>query len=62
MPRLFEPFFTTKAPGAGTGLGLHIAYDVVVRKHRGQIDVDSRPGRTAFRVELPLRADAKESA
>ncbi len=56
LPRLFEPFFTTKPPGAGTGLGLHIAYDVIVRKHRGHIHVDSRPGRTAFRVELPLRA------
>jgi signal transduction histidine kinase len=62
MPRLFEPFFTTKPPGAGTGLGLHIAYDVVVRKHRGQIDVESRPGHTAFRVELPLRPGGQESA
>jgi signal transduction histidine kinase len=62
LPRLFEPFFTTKPPGAGTGLGLHIAYDVVVRKHRGQIDVDSRPGHTAFRVELPLRPGGQEVA
>jgi signal transduction histidine kinase len=59
LPRLFEPFFTTKPPGSGTGLGLHIAYDVVVRKHRGRIDVASRPGRTAFRVVLPARAGAE---
>src|SRR5215212_220419 len=36
QPRIFEPFFTTKAPGVGTGLGLHIAYNVVVHKHHGQ--------------------------
>jgi signal transduction histidine kinase len=58
LPRLFEPFFTTKPPGSGTGLGLHIAYDVVVRKHRGRIDVASRPGRTSFRVVLPPRPGA----
>jgi signal transduction histidine kinase len=55
QPRLFEPFFTTKAPGAGTGLGLHIAYNIVVHKHRGQIQVASRPGETRFRVVLPVR-------
>ena len=55
QPRIFEPFFTTKAPGAGTGLGLHIAYNIVVHKHRGQIQVASRPGETCFRVVLPVR-------
>jgi signal transduction histidine kinase len=55
--RVFEPFFTTKAPGAGTGLGLHLAY-TSVRKHGGSIQVESRPGRTVFRVVLPLRLPA----
>lgn len=50
--RLFEPFFTTKEPGVGTGLGLHISHNVVVR-HGGRIDVESRPGRTCFQVSLP---------
>jgi signal transduction histidine kinase len=55
QPRIFEPFFTTKAPGVGTGLGLHIAYNIVVHKHHGQIEVSSRPGETRFRVLLPVR-------
>jgi signal transduction histidine kinase len=55
QPRIFEPFFTTKAPGVGTGLGLHIAYNIVVHKHRGQIQVASRPGETRLRVGLPIR-------
>jgi signal transduction histidine kinase len=55
QPRIFEPFFTTKAPGAGTGLGLHIAYNIVVHKHNGQIQVASKPGKTRFRVVLPVQ-------
>jgi signal transduction histidine kinase len=55
QPRIFEPFFTTKAPGVGTGLGLHIAYNIVVHKHHGQIKVESRPGETRFQVVLPVR-------
>jgi signal transduction histidine kinase len=55
QPRIFEPFFTTKAPGVGTGLGLHIAYNIVVHKHQGQIRVESRPGETRFQVVLPVR-------
>ena len=55
QPRIFEPFFTTKAPGVGTGLGLHIAYNIVVHRHRGQIQVTSRPGETRLRVALPIR-------
>jgi signal transduction histidine kinase len=55
QPRIFEPFFTTKAPGVGTGLGLHIAYNIVVHKHRGQIQVASKPGETRLRVVLPIR-------
>ena len=55
QPRIFEPFFTTKAPGVGTGLGLHIAYNIVVHKHQGQIKVESKPGETRFQVVLPVR-------
>ena len=53
--RIFEPFFTTKAQGVGTGLGLHIAHNIVVNRHRGRISFSSRPGRTEFRIVLPLR-------
>jgi signal transduction histidine kinase len=53
--RVFEPFFTTKAPGAGAGLGLHIAYNIVVHKHHGQLQVESIPGETRFRIVLPVR-------
>jgi signal transduction histidine kinase len=55
QPRIFEPFYTTKDPGAGTGLGLHTAYNIVVHKHRGQLQVASRAGETRFRVVLPIR-------
>jgi signal transduction histidine kinase len=50
--RLFEPFFTTKPPGEGVGLGLATARSLV-GQHEGEIEVDSRPGRTEFRVRLP---------
>jgi signal transduction histidine kinase len=51
--RIFEPFFTTKPPGVGTGLGLHISYNIVVQRHGGRIDVDSHPGGTCFKIKLP---------
>ncbi|MDE3088002.1 MAG: cyclic nucleotide-binding domain-containing protein [Chloroflexota bacterium] len=54
QPRLFEPFFTTKPPGVGTGLGLHISYNII-QKHQGQIKIDSRPGATTFQVSLPIQ-------
>jgi signal transduction histidine kinase len=50
---LFEPFFTTKPVGQGTGLGLDIVRRLVSHND-GDIDVDSRPGRTEFRVSLPI--------
>jgi signal transduction histidine kinase len=52
--RIFEPFFTTKPVGQGTGLGLDITWRIVVNKHRGDIQVQSVPGDTRFRVRLPV--------
>ena len=51
--RIFEPFFTTKPVGEGTGLGLDTVYRIVQR-HRGQVRVESQPGRTSFQVRLPF--------
>jgi signal transduction histidine kinase len=51
--KIFDPFFTTKPMGEGTGLGLDTVYRIV-RKHRGNISVVSRPGYTCFRVRLPI--------
>jgi signal transduction histidine kinase len=53
--RIFEPFFTTKPMGKGTGLGLDIAWRIVVGRHRGDISLRSEPGDTRFRVVLPIR-------
>ncbi|MBZ5666204.1 MAG: cyclic nucleotide-binding domain-containing protein [Acidobacteriia bacterium] len=50
---IFEPFFTTKGVGEGTGLGLDTVQRIV-RKHRGNIQVTSKPGDTRFQVWLPL--------
>jgi signal transduction histidine kinase len=54
QPRIFQPFFTTKEVGKGTGLGLHIVYNIVVDKHHGQLSFTSEPGRTTFKVALPV--------
>jgi PAS domain S-box-containing protein len=50
--RIFEPFFTTKPRGEGSGLGLDIVHQIVV-KHGGEIQVASQPGRTTFTVQFP---------
>ncbi len=52
--RVFDPFFTTKPQGVGTGLGLHIAHNIIVSRHRGALTFQSGPGGTEFRVVLPL--------
>jgi signal transduction histidine kinase len=62
VSRIFDPFYTTKAPGQGTGLGLNISHNIVVKKHGGRIEVDSKPSRTIFRVSLPIGRRAEFSA
>jgi signal transduction histidine kinase len=55
--KMFNPFFTTKPPGEGTGLGLSLSYDIIVKQHAGSIEVDTQPGEfTEFRVTLPRKA------
>ena len=58
IDRIFTPFFTTKPFGEGTGLGLDLAWRIVVEKHGGNISVQSAPGDTRFAVCLPLIAPA----
>jgi len=53
--RIFDPFFTTKDVGSGTGLGLVISHRIVADGHGGEIEFESEPGKTVFRVRLPLR-------
>ncbi len=61
MSKIFNPFFTTKEVGKGTGQGLSISYDIVVKKHGGSLTVESEPGKgTTFIIELPMEvANAK---
>ena len=54
--RAFEPFFTTKDAATSTGLGLDIARRIITERHGGTIDIDSRPGHTVLRVQIPVRA------
>ncbi|OGQ96633.1 MAG: hypothetical protein A2521_08270 [Deltaproteobacteria bacterium RIFOXYD12_FULL_57_12] len=62
LPRLFEPFFTTKETGKGTGLGLSIVYEIV-KKHQGEIDVESKVGTgTTFTVRIPIAPEKQEPA
>jgi len=56
LSRIFDPFFTTKEVGSGVGLGLSIAYDIIVKKHHGDLLVDSEPGKgTSFTIKLPIK-------
>lgn len=52
LGRIFDPFFTTKDVGEGTGLGLHVSRNIL-RRRGGELEVESQPGRTVFRVTLP---------
>ncbi|UNZ49906.1 sensor histidine kinase [Agrobacterium tumefaciens] len=54
--KIFNPFFTTKPPGEGTGLGLSMSHDIVVKQHGGRIDVETEPGVfTEFLILLPRK-------
>ncbi|MEH6525685.1 MAG: ATP-binding protein [Sneathiella sp.] len=60
--KIFAPFFTTKPPGEGTGLGLSLSYDVIVKQHGGTMTVESEPGEfTSFIVTLPQRMMGQEN-
>jgi signal transduction histidine kinase len=52
---MFEPFFTTKPVGSGTGLGLIISNRIVADRHGGEIEFESKPGKTCFKVRLPIQ-------
>ena len=55
--KIFNPFFTTKPVGEGTGLGLSLSHDIVVKQHGGSMEVDTKPGEfTEFRIILPRAA------
>ena len=55
--KMFNPFFTTKPPGEGTGLGLSLSHDIVVKQHFGSIEVETQPGQfTEFKITLPRKA------
>jgi signal transduction histidine kinase len=61
--KMFNPFFTTKPAGEGTGLGLSMSHDIVVKQHGGKIDVDTEAGAfTEFIITLPRTAAAKSHA
>jgi len=53
--KIMQPFFTTKPTGEGTGLGLSLSYDIVVKAHSGSIDINTREGEfTEFTVTIPI--------
>ncbi|PSH64301.1 histidine kinase [Phyllobacterium brassicacearum] len=55
--KMFNPFFTTKPAGEGTGLGLSLSHDIIVKQHAGSIEVDTELGHyTEFRIQLPRMA------
>ena len=61
--RAFEPFFTTRRSRGGTGLGLHIVYNLITRPLGGRLRLESEPGRgTIFVIRLPLVAPKAEPA
>lgn len=56
--RIFDPFLTTKEPGKETGLGLAIAYQIIVEKYHGNIQCSSTPEQgTEFTIEIPIKSE-----
>jgi GAF domain-containing protein len=61
--KMFNPFFTTKPAGEGTGLGLSMTHDIVVKQHGGRIDVATEPGQfTEFTIVLPRAGHSQKSS
>ena len=61
--KMFNPFFTTKPAGEGTGLGLSMSHDIIVKQHGGTIDVDTRPDDfTEFRIVLPRASNFSDKS
>ncbi len=55
LDKIFQPFFTTKPTGEGTGLGLSLSYDVIVKQHGGELKVETKIGEgTEFVIVLPI--------
>jgi GAF domain-containing protein len=61
--KMFNPFFTTKPAGEGTGLGLSMSHDIIVKQHGGRIEVETEPGQfTEFRIVLPRRRSLSDES
>ena len=60
LKHVFDPFFTTKRAAGGTGLGLHIVYNIATQTLKGSIHVESSPGATRFRMRFPMSLPALE--
>jgi len=58
LSRIFDPFFTTKKVGEGTGIGLDLV-NRIIKRHQGEVKVNSKPGRTEFLVCLPISVQNK---
>src|SRR5205085_6595367 len=59
--KIFNPFFTTKPAGEGTGLGLSMSHDIIVKQHGGSIDVATEPGAfTEFTIRLPRNSSVPD--
>ena len=59
--KMFNPFFTTKPAGEGTGLGLSMTHDIIVKQHGGRIDVATEPGQfTEFTIVLPRKSNLSD--
>jgi two-component system NtrC family sensor kinase len=60
---MFNPLFTTKPAGEGTGLGLSMSHDIIVKQHGGTIDVETAPGQfTELKIRLPPRSSFPDNS